>query len=74
MRGTEDAIRDWAQIGVWIVGWGYNDFQHCLSYAETDEDRQFWQTQLDVLDDLQTAISDRIKPKNETKRTNEKAY
>lgn len=68
MRVTENAIRDWAQIGVRNIGWGYNHFQQCLSYAETDADREFWQTQLDVLDDLRNAINERIHPKDETEK------
>jgi len=34
-----------------------------IDTAETSADREFWQTQADVLSDVQTAINERIKPK-----------
>jgi hypothetical protein len=34
-----------------------------IDTAETSADREFWQTQADVLSDVQTAINERINPK-----------
>lgn len=41
--------------------------QRNVARAETSADREFWQTQIDVLQDVQTAINERIKPKEKTK-------
>ena len=36
----------------------------CVRHAETESDREFWETQADVLSDVVAAINERIKPKN----------
>ena len=38
----------------------------CIIMSETTADREFWQTQLDVLEDVKNAINEHIHPKSET--------
>lgn len=67
MSEREEAIKNWAKTAGQNTRWAYAYLHNCLQLAETSADREFWETQLAVLEDVQTAIEEHINPKNETK-------
>ncbi|MBK9983838.1 MAG: hypothetical protein IPP15_15965 [Saprospiraceae bacterium] len=65
MRTTanEYIIRDKAWFIDYDLTRHIKELRTCAHFAQTTDDRDFWETQRAVLEDVQTAIKERIKPK-----------
>jgi len=63
MSANEHNIRDRAEYVQHDLGFCVRKLKDAVIFSETSGDREFWETQLAVLQDVQTAIEERLKSK-----------
>lgn len=67
MNANEYIIRDRAEYVQHDLGFCIRKLKGAVIFSETSADREFWETQRAVLEDVQTAINERLKPKDDEK-------
>jgi hypothetical protein len=63
MSANEYIIKDRAEYVQYDLGFCVRKLKDAVIFSETSADREFWETQADVLSDVVAAINERLKQK-----------